>query len=228
MQIIKEIKKPTGRRRPKEAQRKAILDAAASAFFESGFEGTSVDAIIKRVGGSKRAVYANFGSKRDLFVAIFRENVEQAVAILESEELRGHDLRSTLEEFARRLLQLLMSPTTVLLFSLAIGEARRFPKLATDFFESGPDRVMLQLARELQLYKDRGEITVSDCHDAAEYFIGMLRGNLQIGVFLGARKAPGARDIERIAGDVVEIFLKGILCADSGATLATQHAPTTA
>jgi len=217
MNAIKEITKPAARRRPKEEQRQAILDAAAEAFFKSGFEGTSVDAIIERVGGSKRAVYAHFGSKRDLFVAIVTENVEQALASLESEDLRGHDLRSTLQEFGCRMLELLTSPKSVALFSMIVGEGRRFPKLAKDFFESGPERATGRLTKELQAHQDRGEIALADCRSAAEYFIGMLRGSIQIGVLLGARKAPSRQETEHIVRDVVNIYLDGILHMSKGA-----------
>ena len=216
MNAIKEITKHAARRRPKEEQRQVILDAAAAAFFKSGFEGTSVDAIIKRIGGSKRAVYAHFGSKRDLFFAIVTENVEQALAPFESEDLRGHDLRSTLQEFGCRMLELLTSAKTAALFSMMIGEGRRFPKLAKEFFENGPERATDRLAKELQAHQDRGELALADCRSAAEYFIGMLRGSIQIGVLLGARKAPSREETERIVRDVVNIYLDGILHVSKG------------
>jgi AcrR family transcriptional regulator len=222
MHAIKDITKSTARRRPKEAQRKAILDAAAEAFFKSGFEGTSVDAIIERIGGSKRAVYAHFGSKRGLFVAIVMEHVERALASFESEELRGHDLRSRLQDFGCRMLELLTSPKTSALFSMIIGEGRRFPELAKDFFENGPERATDLLTKELQAHLDRGEIALADCRSAAEYFIGMLRSN-QIGVLLGARKAPNRQEAEDIVRDVVNIFLDGILHVSKG--VVTQGGP---
>ena len=216
MRAINKIAKPAGRRRPKEEQRKVILDAASEAFFKSGFEGTSVDAIIERIGGSKRAIYAHFGSKRDLFVAIVTENVEHALASFESEALRGNDLRSRLQDFGCRMLELLTSPKTVALFSMMIGEGRRFPELAKDFFETGPERATALLAKELQAHQDRGEIALADCRSTAEYFIGMLRGSIQIGVLLGARKAPNRQETEQIVRDTVNIFLDGILHMSKG------------
>ena len=58
----------THARRPsKNARRAAILEAAAQVFFEQGYAATSIDAIIKRLGGSKRTIYNEFGSKEGLF-----------------------------------------------------------------------------------------------------------------------------------------------------------------
>jgi AcrR family transcriptional regulator len=51
------------KRRPPEARRELILDAAGKVFFEQTFSPTSVDAIITRLGGSKRTIYNEFGSK---------------------------------------------------------------------------------------------------------------------------------------------------------------------
>jgi AcrR family transcriptional regulator len=54
------------KRRPPEDRRELILDAAGKVFFEQGFSATSVDAIITRLGGSKRTIYNEFGSKEGL------------------------------------------------------------------------------------------------------------------------------------------------------------------
>ena len=37
---------------------------------ELGYAGASIDAVIERVGGSKRAIYSYFGGKKELFEAI--------------------------------------------------------------------------------------------------------------------------------------------------------------
>ena len=59
-------------RRPRKADqtRADLLAAGARVFAARGFEGASVDDIARDAGYTKGAVYAHFGSKRDLFLAI--------------------------------------------------------------------------------------------------------------------------------------------------------------
>ena len=52
-----------------------LLAAAARVFAAQGYEGAAVGDIASAAGYTKGAVYANFGSKSDLFVALAREQV---------------------------------------------------------------------------------------------------------------------------------------------------------
>src|SRR3546814_7606658 len=60
--------------------RDALLAAAASIFFEQGYEATRIDDIIERAGGSKRKIYEEFGSKEGLFAAIVTERAKRAIS----------------------------------------------------------------------------------------------------------------------------------------------------
>lgn len=64
----------------REATRQAVLDAAERLFIERGYRGASLDQIAENAGFSKGAVYSNFGSKGDLFLALLelRAAAEQA------------------------------------------------------------------------------------------------------------------------------------------------------
>lgn len=42
-------------------RRRAMLDAATQAFLEHGFEGTTLDMVIERAGGSRGTLYSSFG-----------------------------------------------------------------------------------------------------------------------------------------------------------------------
>jgi AcrR family transcriptional regulator len=57
--------------------RARLLDAAAAEFTERGYAGTSLQAIAKRAGLTRGAVYWNFDSKEDLFLALLDERVDQ-------------------------------------------------------------------------------------------------------------------------------------------------------
>ena len=132
--------RPRRQRRAGEELRDAILAAASEVFFEAGYQGASIEAVIERVGGSKRAIYSHFGGKKELFAALVTEASNRALAALSPEEVVGHDLESTLLAFGRRVIDAVMSPTTLALYRAIVAEGVRFPDLAHIFFERGPGR----------------------------------------------------------------------------------------
>lgn len=56
---------------PAETRRELILDAAMRAFAGGGYAGTSTDAVAKEAGVSQPYVVRMFGTKLDLFLAVF-------------------------------------------------------------------------------------------------------------------------------------------------------------
>ncbi|MDT3446817.1 MULTISPECIES: TetR/AcrR family transcriptional regulator [unclassified Pseudofrankia] len=59
------------RRRPKSADtERAILDAAGVLFSEQGYEGTSINDIVKLSGVSVGSIYHRFGGKAEVFMAL--------------------------------------------------------------------------------------------------------------------------------------------------------------
>lgn len=81
--------------RPREFDREAALQRAMLLFWEQGYEGTSMSALVEALGIASARIYAAFGSKQ----ALFRE----AVALYESGEggfadyaLAQADLRSAI------------------------------------------------------------------------------------------------------------------------------------
>ena len=67
--------------------RDRILDAASKVFAAEGFAGATIDAIGQAAGFTKGAVYSNFGSKDELFLALLDREFE----------LRGEQIATTLE-----------------------------------------------------------------------------------------------------------------------------------
>ena len=50
-----------------------MIEAAESLFVEQGFHATSVDQVAAEAGYTKGAVYSNFESKEDLFLAVYEQ-----------------------------------------------------------------------------------------------------------------------------------------------------------
>jgi AcrR family transcriptional regulator len=67
--------------RRREMTRRHLLEAALLVFAEDGFHGATLDKIAKRAGFTKGAVYSNFASKDELFLALLDERIERQFAL---------------------------------------------------------------------------------------------------------------------------------------------------
>ncbi len=89
---------PTGRltRDERRAQtRERLLDAAAEVFNRLGYHGASLEAVAEAAGYTKGAVYSNFASKGELFVAL----AERRGVSLGLEETNGAFLAMPIGDF---------------------------------------------------------------------------------------------------------------------------------
>lgn len=71
--VTKSVRNSTNRGLPREHLRQRIEEAALGLFKEVGFEGTSVDQIVRRAGVSKGAFFLHFPTKADALIVYFRE-----------------------------------------------------------------------------------------------------------------------------------------------------------
>jgi AcrR family transcriptional regulator len=96
--------KPPRTRPTRSEVRDRILDAASKVFAAEGFAGATIDAIGQAAGFTKGAVYSNFESKDELFLALldreFELRGEQIVTALE----RGGDTAAAARELSRSML----------------------------------------------------------------------------------------------------------------------------
>ena len=61
-----------------------LIEAADQLFTANGFHTTSLDAIADAAGYTKGAVYSNFSSKEDLFLAVYSRRVDRRIAEMEA------------------------------------------------------------------------------------------------------------------------------------------------
>lgn len=88
-------KKRLTREQSQQQTRERLLKVATSMFAKRGFYDTSVDRIAEAAGYSKGAVYSNFGSKDDLFLAVFSNQQTEDIDHIEKKA----ETFNSLEEF---------------------------------------------------------------------------------------------------------------------------------
>jgi AcrR family transcriptional regulator len=96
----------TAKRRRTQAERRdetrrALLASADRAFSRDGFHAVSVDAIAEDAGYSKGAVYARFGGKDDLFLAVLEARFDQRLALSGLDPATGGGRQERIEALAR-------------------------------------------------------------------------------------------------------------------------------
>jgi len=62
--------------------RRHLLDAAAIVFARNGFHGATLDEVAATAGFTKGAVYSNFKSKDDLFLALLEDRTDRQLAVV--------------------------------------------------------------------------------------------------------------------------------------------------
>jgi TetR/AcrR family transcriptional repressor of mexJK operon len=185
----------------------SILAAAKRNFLASGFGAVSMDTIARDAGVSKATVYAHFADKEELFGAVIGRECEHRFAGLSVSELDPQDVRRSLTALARRFLDLLLSPDAIALHRIILGEVTRFPLLGEVFWHAGPERNLGQIEAFMRSAAAAGSLTLPDTRLAAEQFVGLVRGEVQLRHLLRLEADAG----QPIAGEVaaaVDTFIR--------------------
>ncbi len=202
----------TPKARPESADeipvRQRILDAAFSAFMESGYAETSTLEIATRARASKRELYALVGSKQQMLAACIGERAKRLQMPAGLPEPHDREtLALTLVTFGTQLLREISDPTVIAVFRLAIAEAVRAPAVARALNAIGvePSRAFL---REIMTRAQSAGLLGGHPSEMAEHFAGLLWGNLMTSLLLRVADRPSLREITRRARDATAVFLQ--------------------
>ena len=185
-----------------------ILDVATALFLSDGFGATSIEAVAKRAGISKRTFYHRFNGKEMLFEAVVRRLVDRWTPSFDTAMLEAPSLAEGLRRTAEYMLKVALTPDALALHRMVIGEARRFPALARVLQELGAAAGIERVARHLETRIAQGEIRAIDARFAAEQFILMVvtgprRRALGLGTPFNATK------LSEWVDETVKLFLQG-------------------
>lgn len=185
-----------------------ILDVATALFLGDGFGATSIEAVAKRAGVSKRTFYHRFSGKEMLFEAVVRRMIERWTPPFDEALLNAPDLASALRRAAEHMLRVALTPEALALHRMVIAEARRFPGLARILHELGAAAAIERIAGEFDRRIAAGEMRRMDSRFAAEQFILMVvTGPQRRALGLGGPLCPG--ELAHWIAESVGLFLEG-------------------
>ncbi len=188
-------------------RRAAMLAIARAAFLRDGYAAALVSEIAAKVGGSKATLYSYFPSKKDLFAAVIREEVQQKFApLFEMDETQG-DARTVLERFARRFLDLLLTEDTIAFYRLVVAESARFPEVGQAAYQIGVQHGLDHLAGYFVAAMERGELRRAEASVAVAQFLDLCAGELHRKRLFGVVGADDREEVEKQARNAVATFL---------------------
>lgn len=192
-----------------EAKRQAILEVAALAFQELGFERTSMSEICARVGGSKATIYNYFASKEELFSEVmFLSTEAEFMVVHQALEALTENVAESLQRFGERLLTFLYSPRIRAERHLAISESRR-SELGRLVYERGVQRSQNLIAAFMARAMTQGQLRETDARVVAQHFFGLLEAEL-LEPFLHQQLGEvGAEQIRAVTARAVAVFMAG-------------------
>ncbi len=192
------------------AKRQQILDGARRVFLAQGFDGASMNEIVKSAGVSKGTVYAYFPSKEKLFeVLIFRDRRQQAEQAVVIED-DGRPIDQVLHDLGLRMVKLVTSPDSIAYARMVVAVSDKFPEIGRAFFEAGPAYGARIVSAYLQSKMDSGVLQVRDPRLAAMQFLELILTGLMKPLLFASEKSTCNYDAETVVSSGVALFLGGL------------------
>lgn len=187
-----------------------LLICAESLFLKHGYNGTSLQMLIEKAGGSRRNIYAEFGNKQGLFIAVLQQKTSEINLIL-SATGDINEPRASLIKVCFTFLNKLLEPDMVTLFKLILNTIQDIPDIGDMMFQHVLVEGPKGLANYLQQLNDIGTINIDDPQHACHLLLGMVKGHIHTLALLDPNYEPSEQQISLQVEKAVDVFLNGVL-----------------
>ena len=189
-------------------KRQQIIHGAETVFTECGYEGASMSRIALQAAVSKGTLYNYFTGKSDLFAAFVSQKAHDTLTEMFEPIAEPDDLGAILRQIAQRMVAMMMSPGSLVLYRIVISEAGKFPDLARIYWESGPQRVLAHTAGWLVQQMQAGRLRQADPEVAADQFFALCQTAACMKRRLQMLPPMSSSEIEVLVGRAVHMFLQ--------------------
>ncbi|KDN95654.1 TetR/AcrR family transcriptional regulator [Hydrogenovibrio marinus] len=191
------------------ARHQKLLEVATAAFLKNGYDGASVNEIVKEAGGSLGTLYRLFGNKLGLFEAVLKIKTSELFDDFESEDVWTDDIRTSLLKFGRRLQSVAHKPDGLSLYKIVVAEnSIDKQEIQQIFYTHGPQRANRLLSSYLKKQVNCNKMRIQNCDIAANQLLEMIKAPL-MKCLLGIETTQEELDTALHQG--VDIFLRGTL-----------------
>ncbi|MBL8906367.1 MAG: TetR/AcrR family transcriptional regulator [Rhizobiales bacterium] len=189
------------------AKRRQIMDGARRVFVEHGFDGASVNDIVKATGVSKGTVYAYFPSKEKLFeTLIFEDRRGQAERLFEVLD-DSRPVEEVLREIGLRFGKMLIAPEQIAYFRMIIAASAKFPQAGRAFYEAGPRYGLARVTAFIKEKVRQGELQADDPEMAARQLLELIHCGASKPLLFGVTDTIPPEEIERAVNAGVATFM---------------------
>lgn len=192
--------------RQRAARRRRFIATAQALFLRHGYAGTSVNAVVRKAGGSLATLYAEFGTKQGLFEAVMRERAGAAFG--DAGTADAGDIATRLTRLAARVHDRTLSADSLGLYRLAIAEGPRLASLRHAVLDAGLEMFISRLGQLFAHWRDAGDLAVDDVGVAARHFLALVQGQHQFIAGCGGARRISADARRRHLDAAVQAFLR--------------------
>lgn len=190
-------------------KRLQILEGARHCFMSQGFDGASMNDIVKAAGVSKGTVYAYFPSKEKLFESlVFHDKRRQAEAMTTITE-DDRPMANVLREIGMALANNFRSPESIAYARMAIGASAKFPDIGRAIYEGGIQHSINRVAILFERKMAEGTLKKRDPQLLAAQFIDMVQSGITKPRLFGVESMADRLGLETVVNAAVELFMGG-------------------
>jgi AcrR family transcriptional regulator len=207
-----ELEARTRRAEKKAAQRQKILESAKEVFFRDGFMDANLDEVAQRAGVAKGTLYRYFDSKGDLYVAVLSHNGQVFETRMREAATRAQSPADQLREVGRFYFSHWRhNPEYFQIFWAVDNQAviGGLPGEVVDEVIRLWESCLRILADVIERGVAQGSFAPCDAWEVANILWTVSNGLIRTEQVAPRRKLRG-RELERVFGDMVEIFLRGL------------------
>jgi TetR/AcrR family transcriptional repressor of cmeABC operon len=191
-----------------ESRCQRFVEVAQELFLERGFAGTSVNEIVRRAGGSLATLYAEFGTKDELFEAVMNRRATTMFTSIVSSKSRTPDVAGELLQLAKRLQTHMLSDDALAVYRLAVHEGPKFPSVRNAVLINGLQEFLSRLGDYFAALNESGQLEIADPAVAAELFMTLIQGQLRTIAACGDAGRLSRKHRAEHLSRAVEVFLR--------------------
>jgi len=190
----------------RRARHRDITQAAYRLLREHGYNATSMLRIAKAARASNQTMYRWYGDKRGLFAQMVADNAELIGDSIRQVMEETDDPLATLERLGPVLISVLLSEHPVLLNRAAASDSTG--ELGKVIAEGGRDRIVPLIAELVERAMRDGKLHFACSRAAADLYVDLMIGDLQIRRVIGAIDALTERQVAARARSAFDAFLQ--------------------
>ena len=168
-------------------RRQAILHAAEQLFMEQGVSRVSLQAIVRRSGGSLATVYDMFGNKEGLLCAVLQRHREEELGDWIGEISDDEAPRDVLLRIGRRGYAFITTPRTIAMMRIMMQHTLDDPESGREYFHRSRMDALKLIEDLFRRWNAAGKAAFDDPGAAAELFFAIIGCDTPLSSLLGIR-----------------------------------------